>query len=71
MCVVHGCGLGQAILYAQIVGNSVTSYIVEDLRPYTNYTIQVAAVNNEGVEGERSSPFTITTPEACESTHLS
>lgn len=40
-------------------------YVVEGLLPYTEYTVQVAAIQSDGGEGQRSAAFTVTTPEAC------
>jgi hypothetical protein len=37
---------------------------ITDLRPYTNYTVQVAAVDDRGQEGPLSQPVSVFTPEA-------
>ena len=41
-------------------------FVLEDLLPYTQYTLQVAAVQSDGRDGERSAQIKITTPEDCE-----
>ena len=37
---------------------------ITGLRAYTNYTVQVAAVDDQGQEGPLSQPVSIFTPEA-------
>ena len=37
---------------------------ITGLRAYTNYTVQVAAVDDQGQEGPLSQPVSVFTPEA-------
>lgn len=48
----------------QVVGASVVMAEITGLMAYTNYTVQVAAVNDQGVEGPLSQAVSIFTPEA-------
>ena len=48
----------------QVVGASVVVANITGLRAYTNYTVQVAAVNDQGQEGPLSQPVSVFTPEA-------
>jgi hypothetical protein len=51
-------------LSLQVVGASVIMAEITGLRPYTNYTVQVAAVDDRGQEGPLSQPVSVFTPEA-------
>ena len=37
---------------------------ISGLMPYTNYTVQVAGVSDQGTQGPLSQPVSIVTPEA-------
>lgn len=49
----------------QIIGGSVTQKDITGLTAFTEYIVRVAAVQNDGEEGELSGPFLFTTTEDC------
>ena len=49
-----------------MIGESTTSFEIQNLLPFSVYMVQVAAVSSDGVVGERSVTFNISTPEARE-----
>ena len=54
----------KCLLSLQVVGASVVQAEITGLMAYTNYTVQVAAVNDQGQQGPLSQPVSILTPEA-------
>ena len=48
----------------QVVGASIVQKEITGLRPYTRYYIQVAGLDDQGVQGELSELVNVTTPEA-------
>ena len=51
-------------LSLQVVGASVVMAEITGLMAYTNYSVQVAAVNDRGEQGPFSQPVSVFTPEA-------